>query len=161
MMTQNLELASVLQKQIGFAENLLASLETALKDDVPKIGRTGNSAMMIAGLIENYYTCLETAFQKISQHFENNLNPSRWHVDLLEKMTLKIEGVRIPALSDAAFGPLLELQRFRHFKRYYFELEYDWERLDYLVAKLRSSHHLIVRDLRSFHRFIIALNNGA
>ena len=33
---------------------------------------------------ENYCTCLETIFLRISQHFENRLDPARWHNDLLQ-----------------------------------------------------------------------------
>ena len=82
-------------------------------------------------MLENYYTCLETIFLRISQSFENHLESARWHNDLLQKMTLETEGVRTAAVSDEAFPPLFELLKFRHFKRYYFELEYDWDRLDY------------------------------
>ena len=112
-----------------------AAVERALANEIAQLGRTPVSALIVAGLLENYYTCLETIFLRISQHFENRLDPSRWHNDLLQKMTLEIEGVRPAAVSEAAFSPLFELLKFRHFKRYYFELQYDWERLDFLVAK--------------------------
>lgn len=155
---KNAELISVLEKQLVITDRLCDSIEAAITRDVPRIGRTGNAAVMVAGLLESYYTCLETAFQKISQHFENHLDPARWHADLLEKMTLKIGGVRIAAVSDPAFGPLLELQRFRHFKRYYFELEFDWERIDFLLAKLRAVQPIVKADLQRFCEFIRQLN---
>jgi len=50
----------------------------------------------------------------LSQFFENTLEPDRWHTDLLEKMTLHIEGVRLPAVSQANYPNLLELPKFRH-----------------------------------------------
>ena len=120
------------------------SIEKALREEIVQLGKTPRSALIIAGLLENYYTCLETIFLRISQHFENRLDPARWQNDLLQKMTLEIEGVRVAALSEAAFSPLFELLKFRHFKRYYFELEYDWDRLDYLVAKVRQAHPLVM-----------------
>ena len=126
---------------------VLGTLENALIDEVARLGKTPVSALIIAGLLENYYTCLETIFVRISQHFENRLGSERWHKDLLQKMTLEIEGVRVAAVSEAAFPPLLQLLQFRHFKRNYFELEYDWDRLDFLVSKLRQAHPLVVRDL--------------
>ena len=58
-------------------------------------------------------------------------------------MTLEIQDVRAAAVSEEALPALSELLRFRHFKRYYFELEYDWDRLDFLVAKLRQAHPLV------------------
>ena len=97
---------------------------------------------------------------RISQHFENRLDSGRWRRELLQKMTLEVEGVRVAAVSEAAFPALLELLRFRHFKRYYFELEYDWDRLDFLVAKLRSAHPLVTRDRERFRRFMSALDRA-
>ena len=95
---------------------------------------------------------------RISQHFENRLGSDRWHRDLLPKMTLEIEGARMAAVSEAAFPPLLELLKFRHFRRYYFEMEYEWDRLDFLVGKLRQAHPLVTRDLQRFRRFTSALD---
>lgn len=147
-------LAGLIQKQIELSGKLMEAIEKANVEDVPKLGRTANAAVMLAGLIENYYTCLETAYLKISQHFENHLDPSRWHAELLEKMTVHIEGVRIPAVSDGAYGPLLELQRFRHFKRYHFDLKYDWDRIEFLLKKVKEVHPLVCRDLSGFVQFL-------
>ena len=133
-------------------------MESALDDEIAQLGRTPISALIVAGLLENYYTCLETIYLRISQSFENKLEAARWHNDLLQKMTLEIEGVRTAAVSDDAFSPLFELLKFRHFKRYYFELEHDWDRLDYLVTKLRQAHPLVTRDLERFVRFAAALD---
>lgn len=156
-----LELISVIEKQLVRMDALYASIIHAFERDVAVLGRTGNAAVMIAGLLENYYTCIETAFQKISQHFENHLDPTRWHAELLSKMTLHIEGIRIPAVSESNYPALLELQRFRHFKRYYFDLDYDWDRLDFLRKKLDTAHPSALADLRVFMEFLRALGSRA
>ena len=141
-------------------EAVYRSMESALDGEIAQLGRTPISALIVAGLLENYYTCLETIHLRISQSFENKLDAARWHNDLLQKMTLEIEGVRIAAVSDEAFPPLFELLKFRRFKRYYFELEYDWDRLDYLVIKLHQAHPLVIRDLERFVRFAHALDRS-
>ena len=151
-----LELTALVAQHRRRLETVRDTLENALTDEVAQLGRTGVSALIIAGLLENYYTCLETIYLRISQHFENDLGSDRWHQDLLQKMTLEIEGVRVAAVSEEAFSPLAELLRFRHFKRYYFELEYDWDKLDLLVRKLRQAHPLVMRDLERFRRFMSA-----
>ena len=38
------------------------------------------------------------------------------------------------------------------------EVEYDWDRLDFLVTKLRQVHPLVTRDLERFVRFASALD---
>ena len=154
------ELSALVQAHQQRLEAVHRSIEGALGDEIARLGKTPRSALIIAGLLESYYTCLETIFLRISQHFENRLDPARWHNDLLQKMTLEIEGVRVAAVSQAAFPPLFELLKFRHFKRYYFELEYDWDRLDYLVAKLRQAHPLVMADLTRFVRFARAVDDA-
>ncbi|MGA2545359.1 MAG: hypothetical protein ABSF43_02335 [Rectinemataceae bacterium] len=154
---RNAELVGIIEKQLILIERIHSSLALAMEHDVPLLGRTGNAAVLVAGLIENYYTCLETAFQKISQHFENHLETAKWHSELLLKMTLKIAGARIPAVSEGNYGALLELQKFRHFRRYYFELEYDWDRLDFILRKLEAAHPIAVEDLRRFADFVKSL----
>ncbi len=45
-------------------------------------------------------------------------------------MILEIEGVRKAVISDETYSNLLEFLKFRHFKRYYFEFDYDWDKLE-------------------------------
>ncbi len=122
-------------------------------------GRTKMTAMIAAQLLENFYTCLETIFLRISQFFENNLPHDAWHAALLERMTLHVSGVRDAAIADETRILLDELRRFRHFKRYYFELEYDWARLDYLLGVYRRALPLVSSDLDSFKSFLKALGS--
>ena len=154
------ELTALVELHRRRLEAVHTTLERALTDEITRLGKTPVSALIIAGLLENYYTCLETIFLRISQHFENPLGSDRWHTDLLQKMTLEIKGVRVAAVSEAAFPPLLQLLQFRHFKHYYFELEYDWDRLDFLVGKLRQAQPLVTRDLQRFGRFMSALDQS-
>ncbi|MGA2974151.1 MAG: hypothetical protein ABSF77_02450 [Spirochaetia bacterium] len=151
------ELIAGIEKNERTLDKLQASLATALKHDVQVLGRTENAALIIAGLLENYYTCLETVFLRISQFFENSLSGQRWHAELLEKMTIHIEGVRIPAVSEGNHGNLWELLKFRHFRRYYFETGYDWDRLDLLVKKLTTAHPVVKQDLTRFIAFLRAI----
>jgi hypothetical protein len=44
--------------------------------------------------------------------------------------------------------------RFRHFKRYYFEMEFDWDKLDFLQKKYRDLNPIINRDLKRFLHFL-------
>ena len=156
-MKEKAELIGALERQILLAEKVFAAIEEAESRDVALLGRTGNAAVLIAGLMENWYSCLESAWQKISQAFENHLAENRWHADLLEKMTLSIEGLRTPAVSEENYSALLELLKFRHFRRYYYELEYDWDRLDFLLKKLRQAHPRAIADLRRFQDFLRSL----
>jgi hypothetical protein len=131
-----------------------AQVDRAIEQDLPRIGKTDNAALIVSGILERYYSCLETFMLRVSQFFENSLTPRRWHADLLEKMRIAIPTVRIPLVSEVNYANLLELLRFRHFNRYYFDAEYDWPRLDYLVQRLKSAHPLVLEDLRVFETFL-------
>ena len=151
------ELSATIVQTIAELENIHREILEAEADDLEKLGRTNRAALLAAGLIENYYTCLETAFVRISQHFENNLPPDKWHKALLEKMQLNIEGVRAPAVSRENLPRLAEILRFRHFKRYYFQIEYDWRKMDYLLALLKEAHPVALADLQKFRDFLAAI----
>jgi hypothetical protein len=112
------------------------------------------NAVVIADTLANYYTCLETVLLRISQYFENTLAREKWHQDLLDKMTLELQGVRERVISEPTARLLGELLRFRHFKRYYFEFDYDWDRLEYIQKKYEQLQPLLKADLALFVAFL-------
>jgi hypothetical protein len=113
-----------------------------------------DEAMIATQALTNYYTCLETVFLRISNFFENSLDKEQWHRSLLEKMTLDIEDVRPKVIGDLVFQGLLELLKFRHFARYYFELDYDWDKLRFLLKKFNGIHIEVRAELLEFDRFL-------
>lgn len=116
-----------------------------------------DEAMIVTQALTNYYTCIETLFFRISKFFENNLDKEQWHRSLLEKMTLEIEDVRPRVLCESVYHGLLELLKFRHFSRYYFELDYDWDKLRFLLKKFNDIHVQVKTDLFKFDCFLNTL----
>jgi len=127
-------------------------------ESVATVGRTPEKAIVIADLLAKHYTCLETIFLRISQFFENSLSADRWHADLLRKMTLSIAGVREAVIRDSTQALLLEFLKFRHFARYYYDISYDWDRLDYLMRKFAETRLALRDDLDRFLCFLHALD---
>lgn len=99
------ELSGEIRRHLEVSAELIAVLRRIIADDVPRIGRTTTTSLAVAGLIENYYTALET-------------------------------------------------MRFRHFKRYYFQLDYDWNRLDYLTGLLERVQPNVDAELTAFDAFL-------
>lgn len=106
--------------------------------------------IVLAEILANYYTALETLFLRISQAFENHLDAARWHADLLEKMTIHVEGIRPRVISDQTRNHLRELMRFRHVKRYYLEFDYDWDKLQFLEKKFNQSRGVVRAEVQRF-----------
>lgn len=117
--------------------------------------------IVFAQILENSYTAVETALLRITQGFDNSLSPERWHSDLLDKMVLEKKGIRPRVLSDESHRLLTELMRFRHFKRYYLELDNDWEKLRYLLSVYRRCLPLVRAELTAFRDEVIRGLEGA
>ena len=69
-------------------------------------------------------------------------------------MNLRIEGIREQVISAETHCLLSELMRFRHFKRYYFELDYDWKKLDYLLDVYERLQLKVVQEIDTFSEFL-------
>lgn len=149
----------VLLEELRRGRQALGKIEDYLagQEDAP---RTDEKAIVLADVLGKYYTCLETLFLRISQLFENSLAADRWHSDLLEKMSLRIEGVREPVLREETQRLLGELLKFRHFTRYYYDISYDWDRLDYVARKYAQARPLLHEDLDRFESFLQALRHA-
>ena len=93
---------------------------------------------------------IETALLRVSQGFDNNMSRGRWHANLLDKMLLEKRGVRPRVLSDESHRTLVELMRFRRFKRDYLELDDDWEKLNFLLSVLHCCLPLVRVELSAF-----------
>ena len=149
--------AAELRRIASVLSDIDRRLESARAQELERFGRTELTAVFVAQLLDNYYTALETLFLRVSQFFENTLASSRWHADLLDKMSLQVPGVRPRLLAEDTAKLLRELMRFRHFKRYYLELDYDWAKLDYLMSVYDRARPLVRRDLDRFLDFLDSL----
>ena len=141
-------------KALELLDNNRAYYQEFLKTDFSLLGRKNSSAIILSEIITDYYTCLETLFLRISQFFENDLSKTKWHTDLLRKMTLKITDTRLPVISDDTHSVALDILRFRHFRRYYYEFNYDWDRVEYMQKQYEKLDIMIRRDLKSFVEFL-------
>ncbi len=155
------ELIAALVEEIRRSRIMLGKIDSFYQEfkdnDLTLLGKKRASAIVMAEIMVDFYTCLETLFLRISQFFENILEKDKWHSDLLHKMILEIEGVRKAVISDETYSILLEFLKFRHFKRYYFEFDYDWDKLEFLEKKYRQLKPLLEEDLKNFEDFLIKL----
>ena len=151
------ELDARIDKTKVLLARIAREYDAFMRDDLPVLGQKNASAIVLSELMVDYYTCLETCFLRISQFLENHLSTDRWHADLLEKMTLRIEGVRDAVICDATAADLQELMKFRHFRRYYFEMEYDWDKLAFLQKVYGRVRASVPGELTTFQLFVRSL----
>jgi hypothetical protein len=122
--------------------------------DYKKIGPGTASAMVLSQVFTDSYTIIETFFFRVAQFFESSLSGTEWHKELLEQMRLEVPGVRVAIISDKTFEVCAELLRFRHFRRYFFELEYDWDRIEMVRKKYLQVQPLLFTDFDRFFDFL-------
>jgi hypothetical protein len=67
---------------------------------------------------------------------------------------MQIPDIREQVISDETFAILDEFRKFRHFKRYYFSMDYDWDRLNFMRKKFDRLLILLSGDFVKFHAFL-------
>jgi hypothetical protein len=154
------EIAGEIVSQIRVLTELHDYLQQILIDDVSHEGKSRKNGLVVAGLLENYYTAAETVMFRIAQAFGNSIDGERWHADLLYRLNIEVDGIRPRLLTDDSYSDLDELRRFRHFKRYYYRIEYDWDTLDFLIRKLHRLHPRFVHELETFREFTQEIEHG-
>jgi hypothetical protein len=91
--------------------------------------------IVVAYRLHSLYSAFENVFRNIATSFENNLDPSRWHRQLLERMRLDLSPVRPAVVDEDAYEKLDEMLRFRHLFRTGYGLRLDALRLQLVVRK--------------------------
>lgn len=101
--------------------------------------------------LHNLYCAFEDLFQLVADYFENSIeSKDRWHVDLLTKMKIEIEGIRPAFLSKETFENLNELRAFRHLFRHAYTYELDTNKVEIVLKKALKLHNLYQEDVERF-----------
>ena len=81
------------------------------------------------------FNVVEQMLRRVAKRFENSIDdPTRWHAELIRRMTLDIPGVRPPLFSRELAAPLGELRGFRHMFTHAYDLVLRREKLALLLA---------------------------
>ena len=72
-------------------------------------------------------------------------------------MVLEIPQTRPRVISDSTFMVFGEFLKFRYFTRYCFELDYDWDKLRYLIKKFNDIHGIVKDEIAAFDEYLAGL----
>jgi hypothetical protein len=141
-------LRAEVQGQLNKIEQVFATLEGRASEWAPDDVATVES---VAYQVHNFYSAIEDLMKIVAKAFENSIaDLSQWHTQLLNRMTLEIEGVR-PALLTTETATLLdELRAFRHLFRHAYGATLDFYRVEQNVVKARQARPLLLRDVQAF-----------
>lgn len=143
-------------------------LQVEIKADLEKISETyaeleelrqqppGKTRDVTCGYyLHNLYGLFENMFTRIAENFGNQVeDTSRWHSELLWRMTLDVMPIRPPVISRESYRCLNELRGFRHLFRNVYVLHFDPERLAIVWRYADQLRVLYKTDINSFLDFL-------
>jgi len=108
-------------------------------------------------MLHNLYCALEDLFKRVAETFENNVDDlSRYHRDLLRRMSFELPGVRPALLTAQTYRTLDELHRFRHLFRHAYAYQLDPRRVADLQSVIINVKEELDADLDNYNRFLTA-----
>lgn len=105
------------------------------------------------------FNVVEQMALRVAKRFENSIDdPTRWHAELIRRLTLDIPGVRPPLFSREMATPLGELRGFRHVFTHAYDLVLRREKLallladaDLVIATLRAQALRFIEKVAKLH----------
>lgn len=86
-----------------------------------------------------FYNAFEQMGLRMAKAFENNIDDEQgWHTSLLNRLAIRIAGVRPALIAPELKLPLQELKAFRHVFVHAYELVFDPAKLELLLKYARS-----------------------
>ncbi|MFP3942219.1 MAG: hypothetical protein ACLF0P_18135 [Thermoanaerobaculia bacterium] len=125
-------------------------------DATPLSSTASEETAIVAGYrLHNLYNAIENIFGSIAEAFENQLDDrSRWHRELLRRMTLDLLPVRPAVIDEHSYELLDELLRFRHLFRAAYGIQLDPERVVLVLRKAMELREPFARQIEKFLDFV-------
>jgi len=138
-------LKAEIEAQVGEIEKIYVRLDERSK----KKGKA--AAESIGYQLHNMYCAFEDLFEIVAKTFENNIHDKgRYHLELLKRMTIAIEGVRPSLLSQEVFVLLDNLRSFRHFFRHAYSYDLDERKVRIVLLDAMKLREMYQKDLSAF-----------
>ncbi|MCK5506132.1 MAG: hypothetical protein KAJ10_13285 [Thermodesulfovibrionia bacterium] len=138
-------LKAEIEAQIGEIENIYNKLEER-KKEISKIALESTGYQL-----HNLYCAFEDLFKIIADAFENHIHDkSRYHTELLKRMTMPIEGIRPHLLSRASYTLLNNLRSFRHVFRHAYSYELDVRKVGFVMDDVTELKEIYRKDINAF-----------
>ena len=138
-------LKAELNAQLSEIEDIYKKLEDRRK----KRGKAGIES--IAYQLHNLYCAFEDLFKIVAETFENHIqDKTKYHMELLKRMTVSIEGVRPQLLSQESYILLDNLRSFRHFFRHAYSYEIDVRKVRIVLDDADKLREMFKKNVEIF-----------
>jgi hypothetical protein len=145
--------------QVNEIKGIFGILRT--KKTLLKRGSVSSEIVESAGYwVHNLYSAFEDLFKIVAGFWENDAGSNgEFHISLLRRMLVSIEGIRPPLLSEESYRLLNELRGFRHVFRYAYSYGLDKDRVSSLLDKTLEREGLLRDDLEIFRSGVAAMTH--
>lgn len=117
----------ILRAEIDAQMKEIENIYTKIEERKRKRSNTGIESL--AYQIHNLYCAFEDLFRIVAETFENHIqDKTKYHIELLKRMTMPIEGVRPYFISEKGYHLLDSLRSSRHFFRMPIHMNWMQER---------------------------------
>lgn len=138
-------LKAEIQSQAAAIENIYTKLNERSR------GKTRSAVESVGYQIHNLYCAFEDLFKMVAHAFENQIqDKSQYHLELLRRMTISIQGVRPALLSHESYQLLDNLRSFRHFFRHAYSYELDPRKVSIVMQDAKKLRPRYKEDIRIF-----------
>ena len=143
------ERLTILKSEVHAQISEIESIYNKLEDRRKEKGKAGLES--IGYQLHNLYCAFEDLFKIVAESFENHIqDKAKYHTELLKRMTISIEGVRPPLLSQESYILLDSLRSFRHFFRHAYSYEIDARKVQIVLEDVDKLREIFKRDADIF-----------
>jgi len=130
-------------------------LSTTAEDSVIRVRAAGS-------VLHDFYTGAEKIFRRIAVRIDQDLPTGNdWHVQLLQRMAVPVEGIRPRVIGEKLETELEEYLRFRHLFRNIYGFELKWERCRPLIENLGKVFSELKEQIEEFKNFLDSIESGS
>ncbi len=105
--------------------------------------------------LHGFYSGLERIFKRIASSVDNFVpSGSNWHQELLDQISIEVQGVRPPVISIELKDKLEEYRGFRHVVRNVYTYHLNPEKIKGLIEGVQAVKKKVETELNEFAKFL-------
>ena len=129
-----------------------------LKKEIDELNIEESHPRLLGSILHDFYMGVERIFVRIAEELEGGLpNGASWHRELLNDMSMELDGIRPAVISEALRDRLDEYLRFRHLFRNIYAFHLDKVRLTELIKGLEEVFIDFQGAIQEFNQFLTTI----
>jgi hypothetical protein len=146
-----------IEKELKELERLCGEMEEVARRREPSF----IEVRAAGSILHDFYCGVEKIFKKIASRIDRDIPSGEdWHLQLLERMTLDLPGLRPAVIGEQMKNRLSEYLRFRHLFRNIYGFELRWILMEELGHGMREVLTALQQAIERFLDFIQSMQEN-